>query len=92
MCEISTVTRGKHGSLVIAHGEILEVSAADVRVVDTTGAGDAYAGGFLYAFTQGDDLARCAEIGNLAAGEVISKLGARPGPELAVAVHGIEGR
>ncbi len=88
MCEIATITRGKHGSLVLRDGEVISVPASDVEVVDTTGAGDAYAGGFLYGFTQGRDLARCAEIGNLAAGEVISQLGARPGPKLYAAVHG----
>ncbi|MEK9722242.1 MAG: PfkB family carbohydrate kinase, partial [Rhodospirillaceae bacterium] len=47
-------------------------------LIDTTGAGDAYAAGFLYGLSRGDDLARCAHIGNVAAGEVIQHLGARP--------------
>jgi sugar/nucleoside kinase (ribokinase family) len=55
------------------------VDAAPVaRVVDTTGAGDFYAAGFLYGLTHGFDLARCARLGALAAGEVIGHIGARP--------------
>ena len=47
-------------------------------VVDTTGAGDLYAAGFLFGLARGMDLRRCAELGSLAAAEVISHLGARP--------------
>jgi sugar/nucleoside kinase (ribokinase family) len=89
MCPITTVTRGAEGSLVIADGKVIEVRASRVdKVVDTTGAGDAYAGGFLYGFSEGLSLARSAEIGNIAAAEVISRLGARPTPSLVTAVHG----
>jgi sugar/nucleoside kinase (ribokinase family) len=49
-----------------------------VKVVDTTGAGDAYAAGFLYAYTQGRDLATCGRLGGVMAAEVISHLGPRP--------------
>jgi sugar/nucleoside kinase (ribokinase family) len=49
-----------------------------VTVVDTTGAGDAYAAGFLYAYTQDRDLAACGRLGGVLAAEVISKYGARP--------------
>ncbi len=89
LCPIATVTRGAHGSLVIADGKVIESAACDVeRVVDTTGAGDAYAGGFLYGYSEGLSLARCADIGNIAAAEVISRLGARPTSGLIAAVHG----
>lgn len=84
MCEITTVTRGPKGSIVIHNGDVIAVDAHHVdRVVDTTGAGDAYAGGFLAGFTQGLPLDRCAVIGNVAAAEVISRLGARPSDALA---------
>jgi sugar/nucleoside kinase (ribokinase family) len=49
-----------------------------VKVIDTTGAGDAYAAGFLYAYTQGHDLATCGRLGGAMAAEVISHYGARP--------------
>ena len=89
MCEIATVTRGPLGSLVVRGTEVIEVAASPVdRVVDTTGAGDAYAGGFLYAFSEGLSMTRCAEIGNIAAAEVISRLGARPTDALVKLVHG----
>ncbi len=52
-------------------------------VVDTTGAGDAYAAGFLFGLTRGMDLATCARIGGVSAAEAISHLGARPEVSLA---------
>ncbi|MBI3444776.1 MAG: adenosine kinase, partial [Magnetospirillum sp.] len=55
------------------------IAADDIdQVVDTTGAGDLYAAGFLFGFTQGRDLATCAMLGGIAAGEIISHFGARP--------------
>jgi sugar/nucleoside kinase (ribokinase family) len=55
------------------------VDAAPVeRVVDTTGAGDLYAAGFLYGYTRGRDPATCGRLGGIAAAEVISHVGARP--------------
>ena len=65
-------------------GEVIPVPAAPVdRVVDTTGAGDSYAAGFLYGLTHGADLARCGELGSLCAAEVISHVGGRPQRRLA---------
>jgi sugar/nucleoside kinase (ribokinase family) len=78
-CEIVVVTRGPLGSMVVANNSVIEIPAHPVdAVVDTTGAGDLFAAGFLYGYTQGYDLADCAELGSLAAAEVISHLGARP--------------
>jgi sugar/nucleoside kinase (ribokinase family) len=78
-CEVVALTRGAKGSVVLAGDELHVVDADPIaRLVDTTGAGDAYAAGFLYGLTQGDDLARCAHIGNVAAAEVIQHMGARP--------------
>lgn len=78
-CEIAALTRSEHGS-VIVRGDELHVLAAEpvAKVVDTTGAGDLYAAGFLYGFTQGLDLASCGRIAGIAAAEVISHFGARP--------------
>src|SRR5205807_8636365 len=84
VCPLAAVTRSEHGSLVIAGDETYEVAAARVgEVVDTTGAGDLYAAGFLYGLTHGADLARCGELGSLCAAEVISHIGARPERSLA---------
>ncbi len=78
-CEIVVVTRGPLGSLVVANNTVIEVPARPVEaVVDTTGAGDLYAAGFLYGLTQDYEPADCAELGGLAAAEVIGHLGARP--------------
>ena len=79
LCDVTAVTRSEQGSVVVAGGDTLAVPAALVaHVVDTTGAGDLYAAGFLFGLARGMDLRRCAELGSLAAAEVISHLGARP--------------
>jgi sugar/nucleoside kinase (ribokinase family) len=79
VCELTAVTRSEHGSVVVAGDETVAVSAAPVaHVVDTTGAGDLYAAGFLFGVARGMPLRRCAELGSLAAAEVISHVGARP--------------
>ena len=78
-CEIAALTRSDKGSVVLAEGEVHVVDAAPVdKVVDTTGAGDLYAAGFLYGYTQGKGLYDCGRIGALAAAEVLSHYGARP--------------
>ena len=76
---MSVITRGKDGAVVLDGGQRFAVPAAPVaQVVDTTGAGDLFAAGFLYGYTHGRDLAGCARLGALAAAEVISHVGARP--------------
>jgi sugar/nucleoside kinase (ribokinase family) len=78
-CEIAVLTRSAHGSVVVTQGEALAVPAAPVKaVVDTTGAGDLYASGFLYGVTHGRELAVCGRLGSLAAAEIIGHFGARP--------------
>ena len=73
------VTRGAAGALAIENGRRVQISAAPVeRVVDTTGAGDLFAAGFLAARCRARPLERCLEAGALAAAEVISHFGARP--------------
>ncbi|MBA3287155.1 MAG: adenosine kinase [Acidimicrobiia bacterium] len=77
-CELATITTGPAGSLVVTPDGVVDVPAADVpRVVDTTGAGDLYAAGFLYGLTQGRPLDECARLGAIGAGEVISHVGPR---------------
>ena len=73
------VTRGPAGALAIERGRRVEIAAAPVeKVVDTTGAGDLFAAGFLAARCRARPLERCLEAGALAAAEVISHFGARP--------------
>ena len=77
--KIAALTRSEKGSVVVKGSETYEVPAAPVaKVVDTTGAGDLYAAGFLFGFTHGKPLAECARLGGIAAAEVISHVGARP--------------
>ena len=83
-CEIAALTRSERGAVIVARDEVHVVDAERVGdVVDTTGAGDQFAAGFLYGLTHGYDLGTAARLGALAAGEVISHLGARPATSLA---------
>ena len=76
---IAALTRSEKGSVVVRGAEIHAVPAASVaKVVDTTGAGDLYASGFLFGYTHGKPLAECARLGAVAAAEIISHVGARP--------------
>ena len=77
-CSVAALTRGAAGSVVVAGTERHQVPAAPIKVVDTTGAGDLYAAGFLAGHTRGLPLEQCAQLASLAASEVISHLGARP--------------
>jgi sugar/nucleoside kinase (ribokinase family) len=79
LCEIAVVTRGEHGSMIFSAGQVHEIPAARVeRVLDTTGAGDLYASGFLLGLARGLPLPTCGALGGLCAAEVISHYGARP--------------
>jgi len=77
-CEIAALTRSEKGSVVVNGDEVHVIDAVPgVKVVDTTGAGDAYAAGFLYAYTQGLELKTCGRLGGAMAAAVISQLGPR---------------
>lgn len=80
----AAITRSERGSLVV-EGDQRTIVAADPveEVVDTTGAGDLYAAGFLFGYSRGYDVERCARLGSMAAAEVISHMGARPEADLA---------
>ncbi len=83
-CEAVALTRSEKGSIIIAGDEVHVLDAEPVaQVVDTTGAGDAYAAGFLHGLTQGRELADCGRMGGICAAEVISHFGARPETSLA---------
>ena len=81
---IAAVTRSEKGSVVIGEGEPIVIPAEPIaKVVDTTGAGDQYAAGFLFGYAKGLPLATCARLGHIAAAEVISHFGPRPEVSLA---------
>ncbi|GAC1045706.1 adenosine kinase [Rhizobium sp. No.120] len=78
-CKIAAVTTGKDGAVVVRGNERYVVDAHPIEErVDTTGAGDLFAAGFLFGYTQGRDLEDCAKLGNLAAAIVIEQIGPRP--------------
>ena len=78
-CKVAALTRSEKGSVVVSGDELHIVDAAKVtRVIDTTGAGDMYAAGFLYGYTRGRPLAECGRLGGICAAEVIGHVGARP--------------
>ncbi|MCU1399627.1 MAG: putative carbohydrate kinase [Acidimicrobiales bacterium] len=82
-CALAVITRGASGSVIVTGDGVITVPAEAVhRVLDTTGAGDLFASGFLYGYTNGMSLPECGRLGSVAAAEVISHVGARPLVEL----------
>ena len=75
---LAALTRSEAGSVILRGSETVTIAAEPAKVVDTTGAGDAYAAGFLAGWTAGENLAVCGRMGSVAAAEVISHYGARP--------------
>jgi len=83
-CAVAALTRSERGSVVVAGDDVHVIDAHPVgAVVDTTGAGDLYAAGFMFGLSRGRSLATCGRLGSLAAAEVISHVGARPQTPLA---------
>ncbi|MEZ5203624.1 MAG: adenosine kinase [Acidimicrobiales bacterium] len=86
-CELAAVTRGEKGSVIVTADERIEIPAHPVpKLVDTTGAGDLYAAGFLFGWSQGRSLPECGRLGSIAASAVIGHIGPRPGMSLAQTV------
>ncbi|HEY3889429.1 MAG TPA: adenosine kinase [Caulobacteraceae bacterium] len=78
-CSIAAVTRGEQGSVVVTGDQVHHIEAVPVeKVVDTTGAGDQYAAGFLFGLARGLSLPHAGRLGSLCASEVISHYGPRP--------------
>lgn len=75
--EIAVVKIGKKGSLIKRGDEVVQIGCNKIDVVDTTGAGDMYAAGFLYGLIKGYDLERCGAIGNHLAESIIQVIGAK---------------
>lgn len=87
-CEIAALTRSEKGAVIVTPHDIVEVKAQPVpQVVDTTGAGDLFAAGFLYGLTHGKPLGECGRIAAICAAEIISHVGARPEANLAELVQ-----
>jgi sugar/nucleoside kinase (ribokinase family) len=78
-CKIAAVTMSEEGAVILRGNERYRVDAIKLKeLVDTTGAGDLFASGFLYGYTQGRSLEDCGKLGCLAAGIVIQQIGPRP--------------
>ncbi len=93
MCAIAVVKIGKDGSMVQSGKEFVKVDTPQVKSIDTTGAGDVYAAGFLYGFANDFSLQNCGKLGSLMAGKVIQVYGAQIAeediPEINAVIKGI---
>ena len=86
--KLSAVTLGDEGSVAISGNETHHVEACTIReLVDTTGAGDLYASGFLFGLSQDMSLEKCATLGNFCAAEVIQHIGPRPEHDMKLAAQ-----
>ena len=84
LTDIAIVKNGKHGSYISNKGELLSIPLyGTIKPVDTTGAGDTYAAGFLFGYTKGYSTEDSGRIASFLAGEIISQLGAQFSPEKA---------
>lgn len=82
--KLAALTRSEKGSVILSGGQSISIPVAPVaKVVDSTGAGDLYAAGFLFGVSQGFDLEKSGRLASLAAAEIISHVGARPETSLA---------
>jgi len=83
LCELAVVTLGSNGSLIVNKNniEIIE-SITKGKIIDTTGAGDIYAGGFIHGLINNYSLKKCGELGSICAGHIITQLGSRSNTDL----------
>ncbi len=86
---IAVVKDGANGAFIGSGGELIHIPSRTVKVVDTTGAGDCFAAGFLYGLVRDQPLDRCGEIANLLGSDTIQQLGVRLSPDIADQVHAI---
>ena len=78
LCELVIVTLGKNGSLIVNKNNVEIIkSITKGKVIDTTGAGDIYAGGFIHGLISNCSLKKCGEIASICAGQIITQLGSR---------------
>ncbi len=83
LCELVVVTLGSNGSLIINKNDIEVIkSFTKGKVIDTTGAGDIYAGGFIHGLINNYSLIKCGEMGSICAGQIITQLGSRSNIDL----------
>ena len=76
---VAAITKGSSGSVIVSGSEVTEVSAKKVeKVIDTTGAGDLFAAGFLFGYSKDKNMEECGSYASIAAAEIISHYGARP--------------
>ena len=84
---LAIVKVGAKGSYIKQGDTLLHIPAEKIKPIDTTGAGDVYAAGFLYGYANNLPLSRCAEIGTLCAAQVIEEIGAKITPERWEKIH-----
>jgi sugar/nucleoside kinase (ribokinase family) len=90
---VAALTRSARGSVIVVGADVHTVKAAPVaKVVDTTGAGDLYAAGFLVGLSRGLDPTACGRLGSRAAAEIVSHVGARPLTPLATLAGPVRAR
>lgn len=77
LCDVAVIKVGKEGSLIKRGDEVVKIGSITVQSIDTTGAGDLYASGFLYGYAKGFSLEKCGLLGSVLAGHVIEIVGAR---------------
>lgn len=77
MCQLAVVKLGAQGSMIKSGNRVIRIEAIPAKSVDTTGAGDIYASGFLYALAEGHDLETAGKLGSLLAGHVVEVVGAK---------------
>jgi len=88
LCELVVVTLGSNGSLIINKNDIEVIKSLNKgKIIDTTGAGDIYAGGFIHGLINNYSLKKCGDIGSICAGYIITQLGSRSNIDLKELIH-----